>query len=193
MGKVLCGFAMSLDGFIADPQDGVWELFKWLLNGDTELLLPGADRAFKTSPQSAAHYQNIYTTTGALVTGRGDFNASDAWGGKAPMLVPAFIVTHNIPQEWAHAFTFVTDGVESAICQARAAAGEKNVLVSGSKIAQQAITAGLLDEIHIDLSPVLLGEGKRLFENLGANVRNLEIISLIDAPGVTHLKYRVVK
>ena len=90
-------------------------------------------------------------------------------------------------------FTFVTDGVESAVEQARAVAGEKNVAVGAASIAQQCIRAGLLDEIHIDLVPVLLGGGVRLFEHLGNKPIELESPRVIEAPGVTHLTFRVLK
>jgi dihydrofolate reductase len=194
LGKVIAGFAMSLDGFIADPADGVHRLFGWLANGDTPLPVMG--RVFMTSATSAAHYRELLDMAGAHVTGRGDFDASNAWGGKHPLNVPAFIVTHNVPQEWEvepPPFTFVTDGVESAVEQAKQAAGDKNVLIGGSKIAQQCLKAGLIDEIHIDLVPVLLGAGIRLFDNLGIEPIELESTKVIDAPGVTHLKFRVVK
>jgi dihydrofolate reductase len=196
MGKVIAAFAMSLDGFIADAQDGVWSLFGWLINGDTLLELPGMDRPFKTSPASATHYREIWETTGAEVTGRRDFDVSKAWGGKHPMGVPVFIVTHSPPQEWIYEgspFTFVTDGVESAVAQARNAAGDKNVIMNGSKVAQQGLKAGVIDEIQIDFAPILLGDGIRLFEHLSAAPIELEVTSVVGAPGVTHLKYRVVK
>jgi len=195
MGKVIAGFAMSLDGFIAGSGNDVGRLFRWLANGDTPLPIPSTDRVFMTSAVSAEVYREMFETTGAHVTGRGDFDASDAWGGKHPLNVPAFIVTHRVPQEWAgegSPFTFVTDGVESAIEQARKAAGDKNVIVGGSQITQQCLKARLLDEIHIDLVPVLLGEGIRLFEHLGEPVE-LEITSVAQSIGVTHLAYRVVK
>ncbi len=194
MGKIVAAFAMSLDGFIADVEDGVQHLFRWLANGDTELAVMG--RVFMTSPASAEHYRQLMQMTGAHVTGRRDFDVSRAWGGKNPLGVPSFIVTHSVPQEWAGEdapFTFVTDGVESAVEKARKAAGAKNVLISGSTIAQQCITAGLLDEIHIDLVPVLLGTGIRLFDHLGTKPIELESTRVVEARDVTHLRYRVVK
>jgi dihydrofolate reductase len=151
---------------------------------------------FMTSPASAAHYRELFETTGANITGRRDFDVSKAWGGENPLGVPVFIVTHNIPPEWAgegSPFNFVTDGVASAIARAKAVAGDKNVQVGGSKIVQQALTAGLIDEVWIDLVPILLGTGIRLFENMEANPIELETTRVIDAPGVTHLRYRVVK
>jgi dihydrofolate reductase len=196
VGKVVAAFAMSLDGFIADAQDDVWPLFGWLLNGDTPLAVPGLDRPFKTSAASAAHYRELVETTGAEVTGRRDFDISRAWGGKHPFGIPAFIVTHSPPPEWVYEgspFIFVTDGVKSAVAQAREAAGDKNVVVNGSKVAQQCLSAGLIDEIQIDLVPVLLGDGVRLFEHLGAAPIDLAATRIVDAPGVTHLRYRVVR
>jgi dihydrofolate reductase len=194
MGKVIAGLAMSLDGFIADADDGVWSLFGWLTNGDTPLEVMG--QKFMTSAASAAHYREIVATTGAAVTGRRDFDISRAWGGTYPLGVPVFIVTHNPPQEWTgpdSPFTFVTDGVESAIRQAQQTAGGKDVSVNGSQIVRQALKAGLIDEFQIELVPVLLGKGIRLFEPLGIEPVDLEITGVMTAPTVTHLKYRVVK
>jgi dihydrofolate reductase len=107
-----------------------------------------------------------------------------------------FVVTHTVPQEWVKEgspFTFVTDGVESAVKKAKQAAGDKNVDVIGANIVQQCIKAGLLDEIQIDLVPVLLGGGVRLFDHLGTEPIELERTRMVEALGVTHLRFRVVK
>ena len=113
------------------------------------------------------------------------------------MGVPTFVVTHAVPQEWVYEgspFTFVTDGVGSAVEQAKAVAGdEEDVAVGAASIAQQCIRAGLLDEVHVDLVPVLLGGGVRLFEHLGSTPIELESRGVVEAPGVTHLTFRVVK
>jgi len=112
------------------------------------------------------------------------------------MDVPVIVVTHTIPQEWVKAgspFTFVTDGVASAVERAKKVAGDKNVGVGGADITRQRLKAGLLDEIQIDLVPVLLGSGVRLFEHLGIEPVELERTKVIEAPGVTHLGFRVVK
>ncbi len=112
------------------------------------------------------------------------------------MGVSTFVVTHTVPQEWAYQgspFTFVTDGIESAVEQARAVAGDKDVAVGAASIVQQCIEAGLLDEIHVDLVPVLLGADVRLFDHLGTEPIELEHTRVIEAPGVTHLTFRVVK
>jgi dihydrofolate reductase len=150
---------------------------------------------FKVSPTSADFLREVHRTIGVMVQERRTFDIANGWGGRPRLGVPAFVVTHTVPQEWVYEdspFTFVTDGVESAVEQARAVAGDKNVAVGAASIAQQCIRAGLLDEIHIDLVPVLLGGGVRLFEHLGTEPIELESTRVIEAPGVTHLTFRVV-
>jgi dihydrofolate reductase len=124
------------------------------------------------------------------------FDVAGAWGGKHPLNAPVFVVTHTIPPEWAKEgspFTFVTDGVKSAIEKAQAVAGDKSIGVGGADIARQCLKLGLLDEIHIDLVPVLLGSGVRLFERLGIEPVELDITGVVQATDVTHLTYRVIK
>lgn len=197
MGTVGVGFSVSLDGFIADPNDDVQRLFGWYFSGDTDVTVPMGEQemALKMSSESARQYQEMLDSAGAIVAGRRLFDVSGAWGGKHPANVPVFVVTHNPPPEWDYdgsPFTFVTEGVESAIAKARAAAGDKNVGVGGADLTQQALRAGLVDEIQIDLVPVLLGDGVRLFDGVPQPVE-LEIVWVIDAPGVTHIRYRVLK
>src|SRR5215207_10837196 len=204
MGKVSTGLSMSLDGFIAGPNDGPGSplgdggerLFAWYSGGDTEYRLPGSEMVFKVSPQSAELLQEAHSRMGAFVTGRRTFDITNGWGGKPPLGVPSFVVTHTVPQDWVYEgspYTFVTEGVESAVEQAKEAAGEKDVAVGAASIAQQCIRAGLLDEIHIDLVPVLLGSGVRLFDNLGQGTVELESTRVIEGAGVTHLTFLVVK
>jgi dihydrofolate reductase len=196
MGKVVADFTMSLDGFIAGPGDDVGALFGWYFSGDTEVAVQGGKMVFKLSPANAAVFREALTRPGALVTGRRDFDVSNAWGGQSPLDAPIFIVTHTVPQEWAGAgspFTFVTGGVAGALAQARQAAGDKDVGVSGSTIVQQCLQEGWLDEIDSHLAPVLLGAGVRLFDHLGTQPRPLEILRVVTTPDVTHLRYRVVK
>jgi len=165
------------------------------MSGDSAIPVQGGRMVLKVSPQSAELIEEALRTTGAMVAGRRMFDIAQAWGGNPPH-APCFIVTHSPPQEWVKQrspFTFVTDGVESAIRQAKQAAGDKQVAVATASLTQQCLKAGLLDEIHIDLAPVLLGEGIRLFEHLGAEPIELERIRLIEAPGVTHLGFRIVK
>ena len=195
MGKVITNITMSLDGFIAGPQDDVQQLFKWYVSGPTEIPVQDGRMVLRVSPQSATILEEAIRTTGAMVAGRRMFDLAGAWGGHPPY-APCFIVTHHPPQEWVKEgspFTFVTDGVAGAIAQAKAAAGDKNVAVATASITQQCLQAGLLDEIHIDLAPVLLGAGIRLFDHLGPQPLELESTRVIAAPGVTHLGFRVVR
>jgi dihydrofolate reductase len=203
MGKVTFNMTMSLDGFVAGPNDGPdngmgdggMRLFDWYFSGDTEIPISDGNMTLKVSAQSAEILKEAIASSGAGVWGRKTFDIARAWGGHPPGS-PAFIVTHSVPQEWVKPgspFTFVTDGVESAIRQAKKAAGDKDVVVCTANILQQCLRAGLMDEIHIDLVPVLLGGGVRLFDNLGAEHIELECIQVIQAPGVMHLGFRVVK
>ena len=204
MGKVATGLSMSLDGFIAGPNDGPGRplgeggerLFAWFSAGDTEYGLPGTGMVFRVSQQSAEMLREAHAGMGAFVTGRRTFDISNGWGGSPPLGVPTFVVTHAVPDEWVYEgspFTFVTDGVESAVERARAVAGDRDVAVGAASIAQQCIRAGLLDEIHVDLVPVLLGDGVLLFEHLGAGPIELESTRVTEGTGVTHLTFRVVK
>lgn len=196
MGKTVAAFTMSLDGFIAGPNDEVGRLFKWYGSGDTEFTVPGTGMVFKVAQASADYLQEAWGKLGAIVTGRRDFDVSNAWGGSLILGVPHFIVTHDPPQAWLgedSPFVFVTEGVDTAVSLARAAAGDKNVGISGSQIVQQCLQASLIDEIHIELAHMLLGDGIRLFDNLAGHAIDLEKIKVIDTPDVTHLQFRIVK
>ena len=190
---------MSLDGFVAEPNDDVQRLFAWMFKGDTDLKLSTGDHdiPLKVSEQSAEMFESAIRTNGALITGRRQFDMTGAWGGKHPMDIPVVVVTHRVPQEWVNKpgspFTFVTDGVESAIKQAKKIAGNKDVVIASTTIVQQAIQLGLLDAIHIDLVPILLGEGIRLFDHLGVPPVELESTGVVQAPGVIHLDFKVSK
>ena len=198
MGKVRTGHATSLDGFIAGPNDEVDRVFAWMSLGDTDVNLSTGDHELplKVSSQSAEVFEQAMQSNGALIAGRRLFDVAGAWGGKHPMNVPVVVVTHHVPQEWVKPgspFTFVTDGVESAIKTAKKIAGDKNVVIASSTIVQQSIKLGLLDNIHIDLVPVLLGDGIRLFDHLGVTPLELEITNVTPSLGVIHLDFRVVK
>jgi dihydrofolate reductase len=196
MGNVGIGFSMSLDGFIAGPNDEVDRLFKWYFMGDADHTVSSGGQEFKMSSEGAEMIEEAGRTVGGLVTGRRTFDVAHAWGGKHPMDDPIIVVTHRVPQEWVKEgspFAFVTDGVETAIKKAKKIAGDKDIAVGAPNIAQQCLEAGLIDEINIDLVPVLLGKGIRLFDHLGAQAIELESKSVTKAPGVTHLLYRVVK
>jgi dihydrofolate reductase len=203
MGKVTFNMTMSLDGFVAGPNDGPENglgdggdvLFNWYFSGDTDVPISDGQMVLKVSSQSAEILHEAFGTYGAGVWGRRTFDIAKAWGGHPPGS-PCFIVTHTVPQEWVKEgspFTFVTDGVESAIRQAKQAAGDKDVVICTPSILQQCLRAGLVDEIHVDVVPVLLGSGVQLFDSLSAGPIELESIRVIGAPGVTHLGFRVVK
>jgi dihydrofolate reductase len=203
MGKVTFNMTISLDGFVAGPNDspdnglgdGGERLFDWYFSGDTEIPISDGNMVLKVSPKSAEILKGAMSTYGAGVWGRRTFDIARAWGGHPPGR-PCFIVTHNVPQEWVHEgspFTFVTDGVESAIRHAKQAAGDKDVVVCTASILQQCLSAGLMDEIHIDVAPILLGSGVRLFDHLGKAPIELKSIRTIEAQGVIHLGFRVVK
>lgn len=206
MGKVGTGFSMSLDGFVAGPNESLdnamgdngMRLFDWYGSGDTEVNVTIGEQETKLmmSEPSAKLYQENMQTTGALVTGRRLFDITRAWGGRHPLNVPVVVVTHTPAPEWIYdgsPFTFVTDGVESAIAQAKAIAGDKDVAIASTTIVRQALQAGLLEQISVDLVPMLLGSGVRLFEYLGIEPVELRIMSVVEGNGVTHLRYDVVK
>src|SRR5215208_1996623 len=206
MGIVTSGLTMSLDGFIAGPNDGPehplgeggMRLFAWYSSGDTDFVAPSGDMTFKVSSQAAEMLDEAFFSIGAIVTGRRTFDITNGWGGRHPIgeNVPIFVVTHSVPDGWDYEgspFTFVTDGVESAVEQARAAAGEKNVAVGAASLVQQCLRAGLLDEVHVDVVPVLLGDGVRLFDHLGNEHIELERTGLLADPDVTHISFRVLK
>lgn len=198
MGTVGAGFSMSLDGYIAGPGDDVQHVFAWMFKGDQDLSLSTGEQALdlKVTEEGAEQFESVIHSIGAIVSGRRLFDVAGAWGGKHPLNVPVVVLTHHPPQEWTgpdSPFTFVTDGVESAVAKARELAGDKNVGVGGADVARQCLKLGLLDEIGIDLVPVLLGGGVRLFEHLGIEPVELEILSVTENTGVTHLRYRVMK
>ena len=187
MGKVIVGATMSLDGFINDR------------NGDIGPLYPDMD-----AMQGAEELQESIRTTGAAVMGRRTYDMADPVGfADYEYQVPIFVLTHRVPKDPLPGenerlqLTFVTDGIESAIRLAKAAAGDKDVtVVGGASTAQQCMRAGLADRIDIYLAPLLLGGGLRLFEQGGPDLIRLETISAMQVrwsmPGVTLVRYRPV-
>ena len=198
MSKVIAIMSMSLDGFVADPDDGVAEVFDWYFNsGDVELHTGGSDpMTFKVSEPSAEHLRGLTSGLGAVLTGRRTFDKAEGWGGNHSW-GPAFVLTHHVPAGWPRPGStvhFVTDGVESAVNQAKAAAAAgKNVGVHGADTIQQLLNAGLLDEISVDIAAVLLGSGVRLFDRLADTPFVLGDPTVVAGVGVTHLRYPVRK
>jgi dihydrofolate reductase len=189
--------SMSLDGFVADPDDGVGEVFDWYFNsGSVEIKTGGSDpMTFKVSEPSAEHIRGLFSELGAVITGRRTFEVAHGWNGNHGW-GPAFILTHEIPEGWPRPGStvhFVTDGIESAVTQAKAAANGKSVGVHGADTIQQLLNAGLLDEISVDIAALLLGSGVRLFECLTNVPAALGNPTVITGVGVTHLRYPVIK
>ncbi len=196
MATVGTELSMSLDGFIATPDDGVEHIFDWYNNGPVSVPMPSGTMTMHVSEASAGHLRDGFARIGALVSGRRTFDVAHAWGNHHPLDVPVFIVTHEVPEGWPRddvPFTFVTDGVESAVAQASAVAGDRVVGVGSADVVQQCLNAGLLDEIVVNLAPVLLGDGIRLFDHLSTTPVLLDGPKVIEGTGVTHLYYRVRK
>ena len=188
MGNVVIDMSMSLDSYIAAPNDtpeqGLGEdgmrLHNWA--------------AFDDASVFERIYGNLIEETGAVIMGRRSYdNSIAAWGGKGPLgEVPCFVVTHNPVSGADPLFTFVTEGIESALAKAREAAGDKRIGLMGADLDQQFLAAGLVDEIRIHLVDVLLGGGRRLFDQLPQRV-DLEQTGVSQTDGVTHLEYRVLR
>jgi dihydrofolate reductase len=198
MSKVTTGATVSLDGFIADADHGGFDhLFKWYGAGDVDVPTGHPDMTFKVSAASAEHLRQLKERLGALVVGRRLYDMTNAWGGRHPMDLTTVVVTHQRPDdrpEDDENFVFVTTGIEDAVARAKEIAGAREVGVNGGEIARQCFDAGLLDEVHVDLVPVLLGAGIPLLGAIKDAPVDLEgPISVVQGKGVTHLGYRVVR
>jgi dihydrofolate reductase len=194
MGKVITGATMSLDGFIADPSGGVGPLFDWYFNGDVEFTGADPDRVFRTSAASADYTRAEWASIRASVIGRRLFDLTNGWHGRPAVGEAVFVVTHQAPTDWDFPnapFTFVTDGVRSAVAQAKAFAGDMDVAVSAGNIGGQALEAGLIDEVSLDLVPVVLGAGVRFFGDYAGSPLLLENPRVVQGDRVTHLHYRL--
>jgi dihydrofolate reductase len=168
MGKVVAQAIMSLDGYIAKPDNTIGRLFDWLQSGDVAVTTPAADFAVHLTPQSAEHWRAWVSSIGALICGRTLFDFTNGWNGRHTVDVPVVVVTHQVPTDWVAShpeapFSFITDGVEAAVARAKELAGDRVVTVTGGTIARQCLDLGLLDEVAVDLVPVIMGEGNRPF------------------------------
>jgi dihydrofolate reductase len=168
MSRVIANASMSLDGYIAKQDNTIGGLFDWLQNGDVAFDTPAGDITLHMSPPSAEYFRHWATSVGALVCGRTLFDFTGGWNGRHTIDVPVVVVTHEVPTDWVDAhphapFSFVTDGVEAAVAKAREIAGESTVAVAAGTIAGQCLELGLLDEVAIDLVPVILGGGRPCF------------------------------
>lgn len=195
--KVVAIMSMSLDGYVADLNDNVADVMGWYFgSGDIEIHTGGSDpMTLKVSGPSAEYIRGRTSELGAVVTGRRTFDVAQGWGGNHAW-GPAFVLTHHIPAGWPRPNSnvqFVTDGIESAVSQAKAAADGKSVGVHGADIIQQCLNAGLLDEIQVDIAALLLGSGVRLFDRLASTPVVLGNPTVIPGVGVTHLRYPIRK
>jgi dihydrofolate reductase len=191
VGRVCVFMSLSLDGFVAGPDVGVEHPMG--VGGERlHAWLDGAD------PQDAAIAERMFSTatTGAVIMGRRTFTVGEGpWGDDGTFGLPCFVVTHRTAEtirRGATTFTFVTGGLEQALAEARAAAGRANVNVMGADVVQQMLRAGLVDELHLTLVPILLGDGVRLFEQLSMEDVELERTGVINSSAVTHLQFRVI-
>jgi dihydrofolate reductase len=210
MSSVTCHISISLDGFVAGPNqsienpigEGGMRLHQWLFATDSWRKQHGLDGGERNA--DAEVVDEVVQGVGAYIMGRKMFGGGDGpwdatwtgwWGEDPPYHVPVFVLTHHsrepLSMQGGTTFTFVTDGFESALEQARTAAGDKDVAIAGGASAvQQYLAAGLLDELYLHIVPVIIGAGERLLENVGDPT--LEPVKVIASPGVTHVKYRVI-
>lgn len=187
---------MSLDGFIADTNDQVGPLFDWFDNGDVEFSGSDPSMVFHISRASADYLRMAWSNIAVDVIGRRLFDLTHGWNGRPAVGEAVFVVTHEPPTDWPFPdapFTFVTDGVQSAVAQAQAFAGERDVSLTAGNLAGQALRAGLVDELRIDLVPVVFGSGVRYFGNYDESTLLLEDPEIVQGDRVTHLHYRIRK
>jgi dihydrofolate reductase len=197
MGKVITGATMSLDGYIAGPEESGFDLlFRWYGNGDVEI--PSASPTVpppRISAASAALIKLEWADAGALIVGRHLYDLTHAWGGRHPLGVTTVVLTHRRPADRPdddEDFVFVTGGIEAAVATAKQLAGDRNVVVNGGQMARQCLEAGLLEEVGVELVPVVLGGGTPLFAGLGVTPVQFEgPVVVVEGTGVTHLRYRV--
>lgn len=195
MSRVIANLSMSLDGFIADPRDGCEELFVWYGSGDVEFPTFGG-HVFHVSETSAALMRDAWGEIGSFLMGRRLYDLTNGWNGRPPVEAPLVVVTHRPPADWPRdgvPITFASDGIVDAVAQARRAAGEKDVSVAGATVARECLAAGLLDEIVVSLIPVVLGEGVPWFAGTENGPHRLSDPEIVQAPDVTHLRYRVLR
>jgi dihydrofolate reductase len=183
---------MSLDGYIAEPDDQVGELFDWYAAGDVAMSSTNPGIGFNVDAASAGMLAEILDNTGALIAGRHLFDITDGWGDNHPVGAPVVVVTHQPPansEKWPRT-TFVGD-VAEAVEQAKKIAGDKDVSIASAKIAQQALDLGLVDEVCVSLVPVLFGEGIPYFAKLASGHVLLDDPTVVQGKRAVHLRHAV--
>jgi dihydrofolate reductase len=213
MNKLRFSISTSLDGYVAGPNQslenplgvGGEQLHEWAIK--LAAWRKAHDKSGGEANPSSAIVEEMFQNVGAVIMGRHMFGGGTGawntdwkgwWGDDPPYHMPVFVVTHHprepLPMKGGTTFHFVTDGIQSALQKARRVAGDKDVLIGGgANVVQQYLAADLVDEINVSLVPIFLGSGARLFDNAGGPEQRLEQVRVVQAPGVTHLRYRVVK
>jgi dihydrofolate reductase len=193
MAKILTHMTMSLDGFIAQPDDQIGELFEWYEAGEVSVPNPNDEVEFNVDDSSADMLRDLTENCGVIVTGRRLFDIADGWGDKHPAGGRVVAVTHNPPENAAEKWpttTFVGD-VETAISRAKEIAGDKYVVIASANVTQQALELGLVDEVCVSLVPVLFGEGIPYFSTLAGGHLMLEDPVVVQGRRALHLRYPV--
>jgi dihydrofolate reductase len=198
MTKITTGASVSLDGYISGPAESGFEhLFAWYGNGDVNVETTSEHVTINVTPASAEILREIVETTGCFVVGRHLFDVTNGWGGKHTLGIPVVVVTHSVPDGWdadGEWMSFCTTGLEDAIELAKTKANGKDVGLNGGTIASQALDLGLLDEVSLDLVPVILGGGTPFFSSLANGPFVLDgPISTVQGHRVTHLRYRLAR
>jgi dihydrofolate reductase len=213
MSRVRFSISMSLDGYVAGPNQSVKDplgvggeqLHEWAVPLAAFRRTHGKEGGEVNA--SSAILEEMFQNVGAVIMGRGMFGGGSGawnpqwkgwWGDNPPFHMPVFVLTHHrrapLPMKGGTTFHFVTDGIQSALQQARRAAGGKDVIIGGgARVVQQYLAGGLVDEMTVSVVPIFLGGGDRLFDNVSGPDQRLEQVRVVEAPGVTHLRYRVLK
>jgi dihydrofolate reductase len=191
MATVIADMSMSLDGYVAGPNDEIDEVFSWMTGGEVTVETHNPELEMQMDQASAEEIQGWFDIK-ALVIGRRTFDLAGGWGGTHPVGVPVWIPTHNPPDGWDDApFTFVTEGAVEAVKQASDHAGDGIVGCAGPDIARQCLNAGILDAVRVSLVPYLLGEGVPYFAGLEGTPIKLAQRKVVEGRGVTHLYFEV--
>jgi dihydrofolate reductase len=196
MGKTVMGAVMSLDGYMADENDGVGPLFDWFGNGDVAWSFEGSEDEVVTTQASADFMLGQYAGEAAVVIGRRVFDLTNGWNGKPAAGEHVFVVTHEPPADWEHAntapFTFV-NGVEEAIAAAQEFAGDRLIDVAAGQIGSQALKLGLIDQVVVNVVPVVFGSGRPFFATgaLGEPLMLENPSRVVQGDRVTHLVFDV--
>lgn len=195
MGTVVVNLAVSIDGFIADLDDGCDEIFGWYSAGPVEVAI-GAGQTMHMSEPSAEQLRRAVSNVGAFIVGRRLYDLTSGWDGTPPAEAPMVVLTHDPPEDWPRGgvdYHFVSEGIEAAVAKAQELAGDGEISVAGGRVARECLDAGLLDEVVINVVPVVLGEGIPFLAGIANGPVRFEDPEVIEAPGVTHMRYRVAR